>query len=91
MMPHTILHDLASLTALEHHALPLKRWSALIAVAIGGSLLFGTSLSWVLPGWDADRAAAWLAFSAGLAWCVFVPALYMFTELRWRECFDASL
>jgi hypothetical protein len=91
MMPRTILHDLASLVPAERHALPLKRWSAFIGVAVGGSLLYGASLSWVLPGWGAGDAAVWLALSAGLAWCVFIPALYAATELQWRDCFDACL
>lgn len=91
MMPRTILHDLAALAPAERPALPLRRWSVLVGVAIAGSLLFGASLSWVLPGWGTGDAALWLSLSAGLAWCVFIPALHKFTALRWRECFDACL
>lgn len=91
MMPHTLLHELAHFAPTDRPALPWRRWSALVSFAVAGSLLYGASLAWVLPDWDASRAALWLAASAGLAWCVFIPALYAFTELRWRECCDASL
>ena len=91
MMPRTILHDLAGLAPVDRPAFPLKRWAVLVTSAVGGSLLYGASLAWVSPGWDAGSAAMWLALSAGSAWCVFIPALFAFTELRWRECCDASL
>lgn len=91
MMPHTIRHELACLVPVDCPALPWKRWSALAAVAVGGSLLYGASLTWVLPDWEPVRSALWFALAAGLAWGVFIPALYTFTSLRWRECCDASL
>lgn len=91
MMPRTILHDLAGLAPVDRPALPLKRWAVLVTFAVGGSLLYGASLAWVLPGWDAGSTAVWLALSAAFAGCVFIPALFAFTELRWRECCDASL
>src|SRR5436190_22181626 len=90
-MPRTILHELAGFAPIERSAPPHGRWAVLVAFAVGGSLLYGASLSLILPGWSAGAAAMWLALSAGLAWCVFVPALYSFTALRWRECCDASL
>ncbi len=69
---------------------PLRR-SLLTAVAVGGSLLYGASLAPVWPGFDIRGAALWLAVSAGLAWCVFIPALIVTTRLGWAACVDACL
>lgn len=90
-MPHTILHEVAGFAPAERSAIPYARWSTLTLFAIGGSLLYGASLSLVLPGWNAGAAALWLALSAGLAWCVFIPALHFCTGLRWWQCLDACL
>jgi hypothetical protein len=75
----------------SHLALPLLRWSVLTGVAIGGSLLYGATLSLVLPDWSAFAAALWLALSAGLAWCVLIPALCRFANVRPVDCIDACL
>lgn len=90
-MPHTILHSVAGFAPAERSAIPFARWTALAAFAAGGSLLYGGSLALVLPGWNPGAAALWLTLSAGLAWCVFLPALRACTGLRWGECVDAGL
>ena len=68
-----------------------KWWIVLIAVAVGGSCLYGASLSLVLPHWRTGAAALWLAVSAGAAWCVFIPALWLSTRQPLLECFDRCL
>ncbi len=72
-------------------AIPFTRWSLLLAVAVGGSLLYGASLSLVLPGWNLGGAALWLTLSAGLAWGVFIPTLWLATRLPLWRCLDACL
>ena len=71
--------------------LPVGQWSLLTAVAVGGSCLFGASLSLVLPGWSIASGAAWLAISAGLAWCVFIPSLSAVTRIPFTACCHACL
>jgi hypothetical protein len=36
-------------------------------------------------------AALWLALSAGLAWCILIPALCWAARVRWVPCIDACL
>jgi len=67
------------------------RWTMLVLVAVAGSLLYGASLSAVLADWNAVASALWLALSAGLAWCVFIPALAWAVKLRLVPCVDACL
>ncbi|MEA3210583.1 MAG: thiamine transporter [Chthoniobacter sp.] len=90
-MPHTILHEVSSAFALRESVLPLRRWAGLVAVAVAGSLLYGSSLSWVLHDWKSGGAALWIALGAGLAWGVFIPALRFGTRLSWVACLDSSL
>ena len=45
--------------------LPYGNWAALVAIAVGGSALYGASPSLVLPRWRPQRRALWLARSAG--------------------------
>lgn len=59
---------------------PTGEWMALILIAVGGSCLYGGSLSLVLPAWRASRGAVWVAASAGLAWCALGPALVLATR-----------
>ena len=54
-------------------------------------MLYGATLSLVLRDWSAAAAALWLAVSAGLAWCVLIPALCRFAGLRPVDCIDACL
>jgi hypothetical protein len=70
---------------------PVPLQAILIAVAVLGSGLYGASLSLVLPSWNAARAAMWLAGSAGLAWAMFIPSLWIVTGLPFRRCWEASL
>ncbi len=70
---------------------PWGRWGAFLAVAIGGSLLYGASLGLVLVDWKVVAAAVWLALSAGLAWCVLIPVLCRIGKVRLARCFDACL
>ena len=71
--------------------IPVARWSLLLAVAVGGSMLYGASLGLVLPGWRLGGAALWLTLSAGLAWCVLIPALWFVTRISFHRCLDACL
>ncbi len=79
--------------AIRHasHELPVARWAILVGVAVVGSLFFGASLALVLPHWTFSGAALWLSLSAGLAWCVFIPALTVGGRLGVAESIDASL
>jgi hypothetical protein len=63
----------------------------LIAIAILGSLAYGASLSLVLPGRQMLGSAAWLALSAGLGWCVFIPALVFVSRQPAGVCIDNCL
>lgn len=71
--------------------IPWLRWVALGFVAVAGSLLYGASLSLVLPGWESWSAAVWLALSAGIAWCVLIPVLCRVGRVAWVPCCDACL
>jgi hypothetical protein len=71
--------------------LPLRLWSLLAAVAIGGSCLYGGSLSLVFPSWKMSAGALWLALSAGLAWVVFIPSLCGVTRLPFAVCLHVCL
>lgn len=86
-MPQTLRHLVGEFAA----PFPLRLWSLLIAVAVGGSCLYGASLSLVLPVWSGGNGAAWLAISAGLAWCVFIPSLSALTRTPFIVCWHACL
>ncbi len=90
-MARTILHDVGEWETAPRRVVPVARWSLLLVVAIAGSLLYGGSLSLVLPGWNLGGAALWLTLSAGLAWCIFIPALWLATRLPLWRCLDACL
>ena len=68
-----------------------KMWAVLVGIAVGGSCLYGASLSLALPGWQSGAAALWLAVSAGASWGVFIPALSRATRRPLVECFDRCL
>ena len=63
----------------------------LLALAVAGSLIYGASLTAVFPAWSRGGAAAWLAISAGLAWCLFGPVLLRIARKPWRVCLLACL
>ncbi|HEX5323448.1 MAG TPA: hypothetical protein VFW40_06660 [Capsulimonadaceae bacterium] len=73
---------------------PISQWSyksqtfclALLGLAIGGSLLYGASLSLVFPHQAAVGASLWLALSAGLSWCIFLPALVIVAKRPIPAC-----
>ncbi len=67
------------------------RWTLLVGVAVIGSAIYGASLSAVLADWKAVASAQWLALSAGLAWCVFMPTLVWVGKVRVVPCVDACL
>src|SRR5215468_8250272 len=77
--PRTQIRALAALAPLafapRRHAIPVRLWSVLAAIALGGTLLFGASLGPALPAWRSWRGAAWLALAAGTSWLVFAPLL----------------
>ena len=75
----------------EAERVPWARWSALVFVAVAGSLLYGASLALLLTEWAAVASAFWLALSAGLAWCVLIPVLCRFGGVRFAVCLDACL
>jgi hypothetical protein len=70
---------------------PASHLGWLLAVAVGGSAIYGASVSLVLPQWSNLGGAIWLTLSAGLAWCVFIPALWFATRLPVWRCIEASL
>lgn len=55
---------------------PVTAWSALTAIAVIGSCIYGASLALVLP-WDPRGSALWLAISSGLGWCILGPVLIL--------------
>ncbi|NJK81066.1 MAG: hypothetical protein HC914_14690 [Chloroflexaceae bacterium] len=71
--------------------LPLATWAGLVGIAVGGSVIYGASLSLRFPGWRPDSGALWLALSAGLGWCVFGPALVLVTQRNPLACAHACL
>jgi hypothetical protein len=87
IMPQTLRAIVGSTSELSPSQIP----ALLVAVAVGGSCLYGGSLALVSPGWSAGNAAMWLALSAGLAWCVFIPFLWKATRLPLTTCFHACL
>lgn len=62
--------------------LPYGTWAWLTLIAVAGSLLYGASLSLVLPQWRTTGGALWMTLSAGLSWCVFGPALVLLTRRK---------
>lgn len=66
-------------------------WAALAAIAVGGSLIYGGSIGLVVEGWRPGPAGIWMALSAGLAWCIFGPALVLITRIRMLTCGQACL
>lgn len=71
---------LKRLDPLAPASVPWRTWALLVLIAVGGSCTFGASLALQFPGWRPGAGAAWLALSAGLAWCLFGPALMLLTR-----------
>ncbi len=93
-MPRSVRRTVSDARTLRSRLALGQSWglrALLFLVALAGSVVYGASLSLVLPAWGAVPAAAWLALSAGLAWAVFIPALAWITRARLWRCLDASL
>src|SRR2546425_11192212 len=45
--------------------IPYRLWASLATIAVGGSLVYGASLSLLFRSWRPGRSALWLALSAG--------------------------
>lgn len=71
--------------------LPYTTWGALTGIAVGGSAIYGASLSRVFPRWRLTGSALWLALSAGGGWCVFGPALVLMSRRNAFTCAHACL
>src|SRR5260221_12921438 len=70
---------------------PSTLWSKLTVIAVGGSLLYGASLSLLFRKWRPGRSALWLALSAGGGWCLFGPFLVLLSSCRALTCAQACL
>jgi hypothetical protein len=75
----------------SHLSIPYRLWASLAALALGGSLAYGASLSLLFRRWRPGRSALWLALSAGGGWCIFGPLLVLLSRLRAQTCAQACL
>ncbi len=71
--------------------LPVSTWAGLVGIAVGGSAVYGASLSRRFPRWRPTSGALWLALSAGFGWCVFGPTLLLVTRRNALTCAHACL
>lgn len=71
--------------------IPYRLWAGQAAIAVGGSLVYGASLSLHFRGWRPGRSALWLALSAGGGWCIFGPLLVLLSRRRAQTCVQACL
>ena len=71
--------------------LPFATWCELIAIAVGGSALYGASLVHALPTWRPREGALWLALSAGAGWGIFGPGLIRVTGKHPFVCAHACM
>ena len=93
---HNLRHPSQQLQAFDemqakHTSIPYRLWSGLIAIAVGGSLVYGASLSLLFRSFRPGRSALWLALSAGGGWCFFGPFLVLLSRRRARTCAHACL
>jgi len=72
-------------------SIPYRLWASLAAIAVGGSLVYGASLSLHFRRWRPGRSALWLALSAGGGWCIFAPLLVLLSRRRAQICVQACL
>ena len=87
-----ILHPLDSITEFQFsQEIPWVDWLLLAAIAFVGSAFYGASLSVNFPDWPISSGAIWLIASAGLAWCLFGPALHWITGKPVLTCAHACL
>jgi hypothetical protein len=81
----SLRHPLAQLIALDSLQpgcgnVPLFCWSILVFIAVGGSCLYGSSLAFVIEGFQPGPSALLLTLSGGFAWCIFGPILVLVTR-----------
>lgn len=88
--PRTHMRQFAA-TPPDLSTLPVPTWASLVSIAVGGSAIYGASLSLRFPGWRPTSGALWLALSAGLGWCVFGPTLVLVTRRNPCTCAHACL
>ena len=88
IMPQTLRHTVGYTIT---RGLPIRLWSALVLLAIFGSLAFGASLVLVMRDVASWRLAVWFAGAAGAAWCVFIPATICLSGESWRRCAHIAL
>jgi hypothetical protein len=74
-----------------HASIPYRLWGSLATIAVGGSLVYGASLSLLFHRWRPGRSALWLALSAGGGWCIFGPLLVLVSRRRVQTCAQACL
>jgi hypothetical protein len=72
-------------------SIPYRLWARLATLAVGGSLVYGASLSLLFHRWRPGRSALWLALSAGGGWCIFGPLLVLLSRRRAQTCVQACL
>lgn len=72
-------------------SIPYRLWARLAALAVGGSLVYGASLSLLFRRWQPGRSALWLVLSAGGGWCIYGPVLVLLSRRRTQTCAQACL
>lgn len=95
-LSHALLHPCKQLQAFDEIQagrafIPYGLWGKLTAIAVGGSLFYGGSLSLLFRKWRARSSALWLALSAGGGWCIFGPFLIWLSRQRMLTCVQACL
>ncbi len=93
---HSLRHPCQQLQAFDEMQsgrifIPYGLWANLTAIAVGGSLVYGASLSLLFRRWRPGRSALWLALSAGGGWYIFGPLLVLLTRHRVQTCAQACL
>lgn len=70
-----------------------KRWVLLLAIAFGGSAVYGgfVGLSGIFPNANLGSSAILFTGAAGLSWAIFMPMMIQLTGIRWIEFVDEAL
>jgi hypothetical protein len=87
-MPQTLRRTVGRTIA---RGMPFRLWSALVLLAVCGSLAFGASLALAMRDFASWQLAVWFAGAAGAAWCVFIPATVRLSGESWRRCVHIAL
>ena len=87
-MPQTLRRTVGHATT---RGLPIRLWSALVLLAVFGSMAFGASLALETRDFETWQLAVWFAGAAGAAWCVFIPSTVRLSEESWRRCVHIAL